>query len=107
MNEFDKTIKYSELLRLYKALLTDTQQQIMSDYFEYDLSISEIAESRNVSRSAVEDAIKKSLVKLDDFEEKLSLLSKKNELKNKVATLKDKALNRSQIENLEEIERIF
>ena len=65
---------YSELLDYYGRLLTNPQKQIMSDYFLCDLSLSEIAEERHVSRTAILDAIQKSSKKLVAVESKLGLL---------------------------------
>ena len=70
----EETIRYSELLMLYQGLLSPTQKDILEDYFSYNLSISEIAENRNISRAAVEDAIKKGKKKLDQFEDELGSL---------------------------------
>ena len=74
MTDLEAVIRYSELLNLYRNLLSKTQQEILEDYFCYNLSFSEIAENRKISRAAVEDAIKKGKRKLDDYEEKLCSL---------------------------------
>ena len=70
----EETIRYSELLMLYQGLLSPTQKDILDDYFSYNLSISEIAENRSISRAAVEDAIKKGKKKLDQLEKELGSL---------------------------------
>lgn len=98
-----KAIRYNELLSLYSPLLSQTQKEILEDYYSFNLSISEIAENRNVSRAAVEDAIKKGTKKLDDYEEEignLKLLKKINELHNIVT---DKEV----LSSLEEMERMI
>ena len=105
MEKFEKTIRYISLYIIYKDLLTHTQRDIAGDYFLANLSLSEIAEDRNVSRSAVEDAIKKSCVKLDEYESNMHLLEKKEKLLKLTSKLKQKALNTSEIEELEEIEK--
>ena len=105
MEKFERTIRYINLFTIYKDLLTYTQQEIVGDYLLADLSISEIAEERNVSRSAVEDAISKACKKMDDFESKLHLLEKKENISKITANLKNKALNSSEITEIEEIER--
>lgn len=105
MEKIIKTLRYNKLLNLYKSLLTHTQQEVMEDYFVYDLSLSEIAEERNISRAAVEDAIKKSVAKLDEYENNLKLLDKNEEMLKFIEKLKQKALNSSEIEELEELER--
>ena len=76
MNDLEKTIYYNSLLSFYRGLLTDTQQEILSEYYEANLSISEIAENRDVSRAAIEDAIRKGSNKLVAFENELHLYEK-------------------------------
>jgi len=73
MEKFEKTLKYNNLLRIYGSLLSDTQREIATSYYEYDLSLSEIAEEKSISRSAVEDALKKSMAKLDQLESSLHI----------------------------------
>ena len=66
-----KKVEYiNRLLDIYGRLLTKAQFDIMSDYYYYDLSLSEISESKNISRTAVSDAIKKATNKLENYEEK-------------------------------------
>ena len=69
-----KKVEYiNRLLDIYGRLLTKAQFDIMSDYYYYDLSLSEISESKNISRTAVSDAIKKATNKLENYEEKLGI----------------------------------
>ena len=70
-----------------------------------DLSLSEIAESREISRAAVEDAVKKSCQKLDECEAKLHLQDKNERLLKITQKLKDKGLNDSEIKEIEDIEK--
>lgn len=74
MEKFEKTLKYNNLLRIYGSLLSDAQREIATSYYEYDLSLSEIAEEKKISRAAVEDALKKSMIKLDQLESSLHIL---------------------------------
>ena len=73
MSEIKKALEINRLLDIYGRLLTKTQLEIMSDYYYYDLSLSEISESKKISRTAVSDAIKKSTKKLENYEEKLGI----------------------------------
>lgn len=68
------------LLEAYETLLTKKQREIMDDYYRFDLSLSEIADSRGISRAGAYDAIKKSIDKLEEFEAKLHLVRKKADL---------------------------
>ena len=102
-NSLGTTLKYSDLLLLYQNLLSDTQKEILDDYFSYNLSISEIAENRNISRSAVEDAIKKGKKKLDQIEKEIGNL----QVLNIIYQMKSDATDEKVIASLEEIERIM
>lgn len=65
----DKVLYYNELYSEYKNLLTVNEQKIFELYYEDDLSLSEIANNLDISRSAVYDSIKKCESKLDKYEE--------------------------------------
>ena len=66
--------RVSLLLDYYGDLLTRHQFDIMDQYFNEDLSMNEIADSFNVSKSAVQDLIKKTASKLEDLEDKMRLI---------------------------------
>ena len=72
----DKNVKVSILWQIYGKLLTDKQYEIINDYYNNDLSLSEIAENNNITRQAVRDVIKKGENKLFEFEEKLLIMKK-------------------------------
>ena len=69
-------IKLSILVEIYGKLLTKKQQDVLNDYYNKDLSLSEIAENNNISRQGVRDLIKKGENKLFDYEEKLNIMKK-------------------------------
>ena len=73
MSEINKTLEINRLLDIYGRLLTKQQFEIMSDYYYCDLSLSEISELRNISRTAVSDAIKTATKKLDKFEKSVGI----------------------------------
>lgn len=106
MDKIKKTIRYNSLLHIYGHLLSKTQYNFADAYFSYDLSLSEIAEAHEVSRSAVEDAIKKALKKLDEYEKELKVLEKNEKILELVAKAKDEE-GTDKIQTLEEIERII
>lgn len=68
-------IKEGDLIDFYGCLLTDHQQNVLYDYYFNDLSMNEIAENCNVSKSAISDLIKRSLNQLYLYEEKLHLVA--------------------------------
>ena len=106
MDKIKKTVRYNSLLRIYGSLLSKTQYAFADAYFSYDLSLSEIAEAHDVSRSAVEDAIKKALKKLDEYEKNLKVLENNEQILSLIEKAKDLE-GTEKIQVLEEIERII
>ena len=105
MEKLDKTIKYTQLFNIYKSLLSNAQQEMINDYFFLDLSMSEIAENRGISKAAVDDAISKGINKLDELESELKILEKRQKVQLKLDKLKEKALNTQEVEEILEIEK--
>ena len=106
MDKIKKTVRYNSLLHIYGSLLSKTQYAFADAYFSYDLSLSEIAEAHDVSRSAVEDAIKKALKKLDEYEKNLKVLANNEQILSLIEKTKDLE-GTEKIQALEEIERII
>ena len=61
----------------------------MELYLEENNSLTEIAEGFNVTRQAVFDNIKRGFKQLDEYEKKLEIFKKENELKMKLEGLKE------------------
>ncbi len=72
----EKNVKVSMLMSIYGKLLTEKQYEILDNYYNSDLSLSEIAENMNITRQAVRDIIKKGENKLFEFEEKLEIMKR-------------------------------
>lgn len=72
----EKNVKISMLCQIYGKLLTKKQLEILTDYYNNDLSLSEIAENNQITRQAVRDIIKKGENKLFELEEKLLFMEK-------------------------------
>ncbi len=72
----DKHIEISMLWQIYGKLLTDKQYKVINDYYNNDLSLSEIAENYHISRQGVRDIIMKGESKLFEYEEKLAIMKK-------------------------------
>ena len=88
----------NELYDVYGSLLTKRQQEILQLYCQEDLSYSEISEELNISRSAVLDAVHKSIHQLEKYESVVQYVSKRKQLME--LTEKDKELS-------EKIKEIF
>lgn len=54
-----KDLNICVLLDFYSSLLSEKQAEMMEQYYNDDLSLSEIAEGMGISRQGVRDAIKK------------------------------------------------
>ena len=64
-------LHFLRLWDLYSPLLTETQREITDLYFNYDLSLGEIAEQKGVSRQSVSDCLRKCRKQLEEYDEKL------------------------------------
>lgn len=70
----DKKVELSILLDIYGNMLTEKQSKLLDDYYNNDLSLSEIAENNEITRQAVRDNLKKGENNLLEFEEKLGIM---------------------------------
>ncbi len=95
----------SLLLDYYGDFLTGHQKDILNDYYNEDLSMSEIAENYGVSKSAVQDLIKRTTKRLSEIEDNLKLIEKDNKLNELMEQMRreDNELLDSYIEKLYKI----
>jgi predicted DNA-binding protein YlxM (UPF0122 family) len=84
---FEKNMKLAYLLDFYGEALDERTNSIMQAYYDDDLSLSEIAELKGVTRQSVLDAIKTVKSELDGFEQKLGLNKLKGAIKEFSLTL--------------------
>ena len=73
-------LHFLRLWDLYSPLLTATQREITDLYFNYDLSLGEIAEQKGVSRQSVSDCLQKCRKQLEKYEEKLGFMKALDDL---------------------------
>ena len=71
-------------LDFYGKLLTDKMREIMEYYYFDDLSLAEIAEDVGISRQAVHDTVRRAGNLLEEYEEKLGLISRFRKEKNEI-----------------------
>ncbi len=64
-------LAFMRLWDLYGGLLTPTQREITDMYFNLDLTVSEIAEQKGISRQGVSDCLNICKRELDGYERKL------------------------------------
>lgn len=82
MNRLESNV----LFDIYGDLLTKRQKEICSLYFEEDFSYTEISETLQISRAAVQDSLKKSMMQLHKYEDIIQYVSKRKRI---VSLLKD------------------
>ncbi len=78
----------NSLFDIYKELLTNKEQQAFSEHYIEDLSMQEIADNLNVSKSNIGMIVKRAEQKLKDYESKLHILEKNNKIKEALITKK-------------------
>jgi predicted DNA-binding protein YlxM (UPF0122 family) len=80
-------IGFIRLLDLYAPLLTATQREIAKLYFDYNLSLGEIAEQKGVSRQSVSDCLQKCKKQVLEYEKKLNFAKTVDEMQAKIDAL--------------------
>jgi len=72
----EKFTRMAVLFDVYEGLLTPKQRDVMDLYYNYDLSLAEIAEQYGISRQGVHDLIKRAEQTLKDAENKIGALKR-------------------------------
>ncbi|HEI6323893.1 TPA: putative DNA-binding protein [Staphylococcus aureus] len=75
-NDLVKTLRMNYLFDFYQSLLTNKQRNYLELFYLEDYSLSEIADTFNVSRQAVYDNIRRTSDLVEDYEKKLELYQK-------------------------------
>ncbi len=73
---FEKNLRLASLLDFYGEVLSQRKQEVLSLYYNEDLSLAEIADEIGISRQGVRDLIKKAEEELIFLEDKLGLQKK-------------------------------
>ncbi|MDR1138532.1 MAG: DNA-binding protein [Clostridiales bacterium] len=82
-----KDLSISRLIDLYGRLLSQAQLSKLQEYYDYDLSINEIAANTNLTRQGVYDSIRKSISILKELECSLQLIAKLDVLKSRLSCI--------------------
>lgn len=75
-NDLVKTLRMNYLFDFYQSLLTNKQKNYLELFYLQDYSLSEIADTFEVSRQAVYDNIRRTGDLVEDYEKKLELYQK-------------------------------
>ena len=73
---FEKNLNIAYLLDFYGDVLSERRRRVLDDYYNNDLSLSEIAAELGISRQGVRELIKKAEEELSFYEQKLHLASR-------------------------------
>ena len=71
----------NSLFDIYKELLTPKEQVAFMEHYMEDLSMQEIADNLNVSKSNIGMIVKRAEQKLNDYENKLHIFDKNQKIK--------------------------
>ena len=83
-NKMEEIFEQTMLYDFYGELLTEHQKQIYEDVVLNDMSLTEVAESYEISRQAVSDLMKRIHKILKGYESKLHLVEKFTKAKTKL-----------------------
>lgn len=106
MDTLQKSIELNGLYDLYQNLLTEKQRGYFESYYFDDYSITEISENNNVSRNAVHDQLKRTVIKLTDLETKLKLKEKNKQRQIIIANVKESSTDLNVINLMDELEKV-
>ncbi len=95
----DKRIRLNILYDYYKDFLTEKQQEYFEDYYCSNYSLGEIAEANNISRNAVHNQLKIVEERLEEMENILNLVSKRD----KIIALLEKEIGTDLLEQIKEL----
>ena len=82
-----KDLNVTVLLDAYGQLLTDKQHDAIDLYYNEDFSLAEIAEEIGISRQGVLASIKQGEGHLNEYEEKLGVVSRFHSISSKIAEI--------------------
>ena len=85
---FTKDLSIAYLLDFYGDVLSDRKKSVLDDYYNNDLSLSEIAQELGISRQGVRELIKKAEEELNFYEQKLHLAQRFGEAGEHAAALR-------------------
>lgn len=88
-----KNLEMSYLLDFYGNVLTEKQRDMMQQYYNMDLSLSEIADNFGITRQGVRDAIKRGENVLTELEEQVGFAEKYRVLMDGIDQIKVYAQN--------------
>ena len=86
-SDMEPKVRQTYLYDFYGELLNEHQRKIFEAFVFEDLSLGEIAEEQDISRQAVFDLVKRATSKLEGYENKLHLMARFLELREKAVRI--------------------
>ncbi len=86
-----KNLEIALLFDFYGEMLTDKQRDVVELYYNDDLSLSEIAENAGITRQGVRDSIKRAEIQLTEMEERLGLVKRFRDMREKLEEIREAA----------------
>ncbi len=84
----DKIVRQSLLFDFYSALLTGHQREVYGEYIQNDLSLTELASVRGISRQGAHDMVRRCEKIMEDYENRLHLLEHYENIKDLVKKIR-------------------
>ena len=103
----EKIFEQAMLYDFYGELLNEHQKSIYEEYVLDNLSLSEIAEERGISRQGVHDLIKRADKTLNEYESKHQLIRKFMNIKDKVNRINEISVEMTEGGDKERASRII
>jgi hypothetical protein len=85
----DKYERIGKLFDFYSNILKDKHKDVLDLYYFQDLSLAEISEIFDMSRQGVHDLLKRAEGNLENFEKKLGLIDRNDNIREKLELLKN------------------
>ncbi len=71
-----KNMEVALLIDFYGDMLTEKQRDMVDQYYNQDLSLSEIAQNAGISRQGVRDSVKRAEIQMIDMEQRLGMAAR-------------------------------
>lgn len=85
----EKIVEQNLLFDFYGELLTEHQQNVYQDAVFNDMSLSEVADNYGISRQGVHDLLKRCDRTMQEYENKLHLISRFASVKEKLSKIRE------------------
>jgi uncharacterized protein len=89
--DYVEKIRVIRLIDVYGELLTKKQKDYLIFYYDQDLSLNEIGEVFKISRQAVSENLRRSVQQLENYEKKIGLIDRLDQLDDLLSEAEDQA----------------